>query len=309
MLKEVTAKEFRHQFKTDPHPFVSEGFIELNKHKVDRVVRLIDSGTTTSFGFVAGVKDDILKSPFSAPFGGFHFRNQYQYVSEFDTFISELIEYAQSHQLVKIEITLPPDIYHQNFNAKTINSLIRLGFIPSLPAITNWVNLNKFNNTFTQRDSRTYLNQAIRNGLNFNLVVEEKDKREVFETVKNNRERFGRPIFMTYEDIIATTCLWPVDFFSVDNNNGAIVAGAVFYRAHPSISYAVFWGDNENGRAIRAMDFLSFSLWDYYKKLGYDYIDLGTSTEDGIPNNGLLRFKETHECSSSLRFSFTWTRE
>jgi lysylphosphatidylglycerol synthetase-like protein (DUF2156 family) len=112
---------------------------------------------------------------------------------------------------------------------------------------------------------------------------------------------------MTFQDIINTSELWPVDFFRVDDSKGEIVASAIFYRAHPIISYAVFWGDNEIGRPLRAMDFLSFNLWKYYKKLGYPYIDLGTSTESGIPNNGLLRFKETHECFSSLRYSFKWS--
>ncbi|MCB0806728.1 MAG: hypothetical protein KDC05_13095, partial [Bacteroidales bacterium] len=71
------------------------------------------------------------------------------------------------------------------------------------------------------------------------------------------------------------------------------------------ITYAVFWGDSENGRPLRAMDFMLFNLWNHYKDRKFKYIDLGISTESGIPNSGLLRFKETHDCTSSLRFSFS----
>jgi hypothetical protein len=53
------------------------------------------------------------------------------------------------------------------------------------------------------------------------------------------------------------------------------------------------------------MDFLVLQLWSHYKALGYRYIDLGISTESGVPNEGLLRFKETHECVSSLRHTLT----
>jgi hypothetical protein len=42
----------------------------------------------------------------------------------------------------------------------------------------------------------------------------------------------------------------------------------------------------------------------YYKNLGFKYIDLGISSESGIPNEGLMRFKESHEAVSSLRFRF-----
>jgi hypothetical protein len=54
------------------------------------------------------------------------------------------------------------------------------------------------------------------------------------------------------------------------------------------------------------MDFLVFNLWSHYKAAGFTLIDLGISTVEGIPNEGLLRFKETHECQSSLRFTLKW---
>lgn len=111
---------------------------------------------------------------------------------------------------------------------------------------------------------------------------------------------------MTFEDILNMGSLWPVDYFKVLSEDGALVASAIFYRSHPDICYAVFWGDNEEGRPLRAMDYLAFELWSYYKALGYKYIDLGISTENGNPNEGLLRFKESHESASSLRYRFVW---
>ncbi len=114
---------------------------------------------------------------------------------------------------------------------------------------------------------------------------------------------------MTLDDIIHTSKLWPVDFFKVMAADRTIVASAIFYRYHPEICYGVFWGDNEVGRPIRAMDFLTFKLWSHYKNLGYKFIDLGISTEAGLPNEGLLRFKESHEAFSSLRYKFFWNNE
>lgn len=111
---------------------------------------------------------------------------------------------------------------------------------------------------------------------------------------------------MTYEDIVMTGDLWPVDYFKVMAADRTIVASAVLYQNHPEIVYAVFWGDTETGRPLRAMDFLAFNLWSYYKNLGYKFIDLGISTETGNPNEGLLRFKESHESVSSLRYKFNW---
>lgn len=306
MLSETDSKTYNRHFPDNPHPFISEPFIELNKKKTERVIRLLDDGNKAVIGLIAGLKNRILQSPFSAPFGGFHFRNEIVYISEIDSFLASLQAYITQQGLDGIEITLPPDIYHLTFNAKTINSLLRNGFKSTVPEITNWVNLSQFNGTFCQKNSREYYRQAVRNGLTFSLATDEREKGMVYDLICKNRAKFGRPIFMTYEDILDTSNLWPVDFFRIEATKHKIVASAIFYRSRPDIGYAVFWGDNEEGRPLRAMDYLAFNLWTYYKNLGYKYIDLGISTEAGNPNEGLLRFKESHDATSALRFKYSW---
>jgi hypothetical protein len=306
MLIEVDAKTYNNIFPANPNPFVSELFIELNREKTSKVVRLIDESGEPVIGLIAGIKDEVIRSPFSAPFGGFHFKKENIYISEIDRFVSLLQSYAVSNQLKRIEITTPPDIYHSTFNAKVINSLIRCNYTFAVPEITNWVDLEQFKDSFSQRNSKEYYRQAIRNKLSFNLTKDNGDIRQIYDLVSANRARFGRPIYMTLKDIIDTEACWPVDFFKVNSSDGLIVASAIFYRNYPQICYAVFWGDNDNGRPLRAMDFLAFNLYAYYKGLGFKYIDLGISTESGSPNEGLLRFKESHEATSSLRYKFIW---
>jgi hypothetical protein len=306
MLVEVEPKIYREIFLSDPHPFISEQFIELNKHKTGKVVRLIEDSEKASLGLVAGVKNGVIYSPFSAPFGGFHYRNEIVYISEIDRFIQQLKEYIASSGLKGIEITLPPDIYSMTFNAKTVNSLLREGFSPRTPDITNWVNLLSFKGEFSQKNSREYYRQSVRNGLAFSIAEDLHEKNAIYDLICENRAKFGRPIFMTFDDIMKTADLWPVDFFKVNARDGSLVSSAIFYRSRPDIGYAVFWGDNDNGRPLRAMDHLTFHLWNYYKELGYKYLDMGISTEYGSPNEGLLRYKEAHDSVSSPRFKFTW---
>jgi hypothetical protein len=306
MLIEVNTKTYSEIFQKNPHPFISEPFIKLNSEKAEKVVRLVDESDKTIIGLIAGIKNGVLFSPFSAPFGGFHFRNENMYISEIDSFLFSLKEYIRSQDLKGIEITLPPDLYHLSFNAKTVNSLFRNGFQSKVPEITNWVDLFRFNGKFSQSNSREYYRQAVRNGLSFDLSSDEDEKMEIYDLICQNRAKFGRPIYMTLKDIQDTGNFWPVDFLKVSTADKTIVASAIFYRSHPDICYAVFWGDNEAGRPLRAMDFLTFNLWTHYKNIGFKYIDLGISTEAGIPNEGLLRFKESHESVSSLKYRFFW---
>lgn len=306
MVIEIDSKSYAGYFPSNPHSFISEQFIELNKSKAERVLRLVNEGEKPSVGLIAGLKNGMLKSPFSSPFGGFHFRNEILYTSEIDSFLISLKEFITSRGLHGIEIILPPDIYNPSFNAKAISSLFRNGFQMNIPEITNWVNLHQFTGMFSKSNSREYYKQAVKNGLLFNFTSELGEKMEIYDLICKNRSKSGRPIYMTLEDIMETGKLWPVDFFKVTTSSGTLIASAIFYQNHNEVCYPVFWGDNDEGRPLRAMDYLSYNLWTYYKNLGYKYIDLGISTESGIPNEGLLRFKETHEAYSSLRYKFFW---
>jgi len=307
MLIEIDLKRYTRFFPSDPNPFISGPFTELNQGKVERIVRLVENKDKPGMGFVAGIKEGVILSPFSAPFGGFHFKNENIYASDVDSFVSDLKDYILAEGLKGIELTLPPDLYHSSFNAKCVSALLRSGYQSPIPDVTSWIPLDKFQGAFSHRNSREYYKQALRNGLIFEVVKELEEKREVYELISQNRARFGRPIYMSFEDVLNSSALWPTDFFKVSSADHEIAASGIFYRSHPDIVYALFWGDNETGRPLRAMDFLTFNLWNYYKELGFNYIDLGISCEEGIPNDGLLRFKESHNGTSSLRYSFSWS--
>ncbi len=306
MITNIDASQFNYFFPNNPHQFISEEFTSLNEEKVDKVVRLVQDIDKVQVGLIAGIRDGILVSPFSAPFGGFHFKNEKMYPSAIESFGLDLIQYARSENINEIKIILPPDIYTQTFNAKAVNVLCRLGFTMSIPEITNYVDLFEFDHVLTHNASRTYYNQSVKNKLEFYKTEILSEMQDIYNLIVANRARMGRPIFMTFGDLLNTSKIFETDYFRVLSSDGELLAGAIFYRAHKGISYAVFWGDAEEGRPARAMDFLIFNLWSFYKKQGFKYIDLGISTEAGIPNEGLLRFKETHECYSSLRHTLTW---
>lgn len=306
MLVEVLDKAYRQQFPNSPHPYISGPFIDQVKSKVDQVVRLMEESDKVSLGLIAGIKEGVLLSPFSAPFGGFHFRHDNIQTSDIDQFIMHLTDYASFRKIKIMRLTLPPDIYHQSFNSKLSNALLRNGFSTELPEITNWINLRQFNGEFSCRNARQNLHVSLRCKLSFGLAMDIHEKEIAYKVVKQNRIKMGRPIYMSFNDLLAVNELWPVDFFLVKDKNEQVVAAAIFYRGHQKIVQGIFWGDTDHGRCCRAMDFLAWNLWVHYKELDYHCIDLGVSSVCGMPNNGLIRFKEDHDCVSSLRLSFKW---
>lgn len=307
MLVLLEPCEYYRVFNASPHIFISKDFIEINRQKVEKVLYMTENSNKPTIGLVAGLKNNCLYAPFSAPFGGFHYSHDSIYVNVICKFIEYLKVFLQHNSIQGIEITLPPNIYNETINSKLINCLYNNGFKIKTIDITSWVDLNNYENRFKTRKSRTFLNQAIQNKLTFRKANELQEKIKAYDVININRLLQERPLFMSFSDLEKMNSICEVDYFTVSDSQGEIIASSVFYRYHPTIVYGVFWGDSEEGRPLRSMDFMIFNLLNHYKELKYDYLDLGISTESGIPNEGLLRFKETHEAISSVRYTFKYS--
>lgn len=309
MLVDIGKEEYCKVFRVDPNPFLSNKFIEINKSKVEKISWLVDDSNMHSLGLCLGEKNNCLFSPFSAPFGGFHFSHETIYIKVIIEYIQQLKKFIRDNSYNEIRVTLAPDIYSQTLNSKVIHSLLRERFEIKSLDITSWVDLELYTNSFKEKSSRTHLNQALKNELHFKLIVEQEEKIKAYELIRFNRSQFGRPIYMSFNDLVEINKIWVVNYFAVYNSEQEMLAASINYIAHHNIVYGVFWGDNEKGRLLRAMDFCIFNLYNHYKQEGYKYLDIGISTEEGVPNEGLLRFKETHEAITALRYTFRWTND
>lgn len=308
MINDIGYTDYFKLFKTDNNPFISRNFIAINEHKVEKVLYLCEDKEKPTLGIVVGLNNRKLYSPFSAPFGGFHFTHDTIYISTICDFLVQLKEFLIANEFEEIVITLPPCIYHHTINSKIIHCLFQKKFNLEKIDLTSWIDLGKYDNFFNDSSTRNHLNQAIKSNLLFCKISESdiSEKKKVYELIRLNRLRNERPIYMSFEDILKVNSVWDIDYFAVYGPNNELLAGSINYLFHPQIVYGVFWADNELGRSLRAMDFCIYNLSNHYKMKGYKYFDIGISTEQGVPNEGLLRFKETHESTTSLRYTFKW---
>lgn len=308
MLIEVSKDKYRKHFTNDRSPYISEAFIGVVEKRVERVVRLM-SENENSVGLIAGIKDGLLKAPFSAPFAGFHYTHEYLAYNVVNDFLSDLQKYIVENKLKGISITLPPDFYQTNMNAKLINSLLRLGFKLATPDIVNWIDLKTFDGTWVKNSVAQNCRKAINHGLEFSHAKSDEDIKSVYDVILVNRVAQSRNIYMTLEDLKNNIAAFPVDFFQIKDSSGNTVGGSVCYRGHKKIAQGVFVGDNMVNRSLGIMDLLYLRIFEFYRDLDYEIVDLSISTEDGEPNTGLIRFKEIHNCAASLRCTFNWSPE
>jgi len=50
---------------------------------------------------------------------------------------------------------------------------------------------------------------------------------------------------------------------------------------------------------------LSYKIFEYFKGIGYQTVDIGPSSERGVVNFGLSEFKESIGCDKHLKINFT----
>lgn len=288
MIIDIAQKDYKKYFPQDPNPYISEDFINLYKHKVDKIVRLVDVGEDVSIGLVAGIKNNILCSPFSAPFGGFHYKNETIFYDIIYDYISKLKLYISDQHLEGLNIKLSPNIYNPSINTKLVNAFIRAGFAMQTPDIVSFVDLRHFDGEWCKSEVRQNCNRAIRFGLSFDHVTDEKSIKEAYGIISSNRIDQKRNIYMSLRDIQEVNEIIPVDFFLVRDINGDGIGAGVFYRGHDKIVQGVFVGDLLSARKLGVIDFLYLNLFNYYKEMDYHFIDLWKSSSEGIPNVGLV---------------------
>jgi hypothetical protein len=307
-IVEVTDEQYR---QIIPNPYFLFGlsdFSELNKDKVERIQYLLFKDGKYRLGLTAGIKEKSLYSPFSAPFGGFFFLNNDIKIGYIDNAICLLKEWACQKDLSLINITLPPLIYHESFIAKLSNSLFRNGFENSEMDLNYAFNLNKFGEDYSKgiwRNARKNLKIAFSNNLIFKQCISSEEKKLAYNTIVINRTTRGFPLRMSWTHIENTIKLIPADFFIVTNDDKLAIASAIVFHVSERIVQIIYWGDIPEFSDLKTMNFLAYKIFEFYKNKNVQFVDIGPSTENSIPNYGLCEFKESIGCDVELKLEFS----
>jgi hypothetical protein len=305
-ITEASPREYNQAFFSTYHIFNSVEFNVLNESKSEQLLFLIFKDTKIRLGLIAGVKAKSLYSPFSAPFGGFSYLKEDVTIAQMDASVDALQHYATG-RVQSIHYTLPPLFYNELFNNKLLNVLYRKGFKISAIDLNYAFNLEKLTDDYETNiwyNARKNLRISLKSGFDFVKCESEESKREAYEVIKENRNRKGYPLKMTYEQVEKTTKVITADFFLLKKGDDKVAAAQIFHVTK-KIVQVIYWGDIPDFVNYKPMNFLAWSVFKYYKNLGFKYVDIGPSTENGIPNYGLCEFKEGIGCDITPKISFT----
>lgn len=303
-IKNLTPDEFASTFQA-AHVFNTVAFAQLNSDKVERVHYLSFDDPKTCFGIVLGESNGVLRSPFSAPFGGFLEKGTHG-LERMEKAVDALADYAKERSL-RLQITLQPMVYDETRLSMWVNVMMRkmqlhhtdLNYHFDISRMPNY-------SSVINRSARKLLNQALRQ--NFCLRKLDSGNRDdvarAYNVISCNRKERGFPLRMTFEQVWQTVSRVVIADFFVLEHEGCDVAAAQIFHVADGIAQVVYWGDIRQYAKLRPMNYLAYSLFGYYADNGLRILDIGPSTEDGIPNYGLCEFKESIGCSVTMKYSF-----
>lgn len=304
-LISVSNQEYSDLVPSTIHIFNSVEFSEFNKDKVDEVYYLIFKDSKIRLSLVVGIKDKMVKSPFSAPFGGFNFVSDDIKLFQIQEALIALDNWMVEKCFQNIMITLPPFFYNQNYLTKLSNSLLLARYSIHYQDINYQFQTIKADEEYQNliwKNARKNLKKSN----TFNLAFEKLENKRgetAYEAIRINRMEKNIPLRMTWDQVRETSKLIPTDFFVVKSEE-LILAGAIVFYVTPEIVQVIYWGDLPAYSEYKTMNYLSYNIFIYYKKLGVKYVDIGISTEFSVPNHGLCEFKESIGCDLSLKFTF-----
>lgn len=304
-IQRIDSSVYKNYFSNPYHIFNSVSFSELNKDKCDNLHYLLFKDSKVRFGIVLGERGECLCSPFSAPFGGFSF-NKNEGVWYLEQAVTLLKGYGKSFNK-QIRISLPPTIYNPTIVSKSVSAFMREG------AVVDYVDLNFQYEISHFVDYEKNIDRSARKNLHNSQKIDftflqldsnaEADVARAYNVIRQNREERGFPLRMTLDMVLATIKIIPADFF-VCSLDGVDMAAAQVFHVSEDVYQVVYWGDIPQYAKLRVMNFFTYKIFEHYYHRGIRILDIGPSTEKGIPNYGLCDFKENIGCSVSMKYTF-----
>lgn len=306
-IQEISADEYRSFLEYRGVAFMSAEFNELNKYKADEVIYLLFEDSKPRFVLCFGIKSNEMLCPYSAPFGMLVPLRESTSLEYFDLAVKEIDNYASCKGIGYIKMILPPFFYDEDNISMLVWALYSNGYsIKNIDLNYQFclddIDTDEYKNTI-QHNARKNLRIGLQAGLTLERCSAEEECKEAYDIIRLNRESKGFPLRMTYEQVSETVKIIENDFFIV-RKNGTGIASAIIFHISPETAQVIYWGDIPGYSQDKPVNYLSYNLIEYYKKRGFKYLDIGPSTEHGVPNFGLCNFKQSIGCTISNKFTF-----
>lgn len=285
---------FQHKSFLDLHNQSSD-FFYFEYLKFDKVIASI---------YFCKSLNDRWRSPLRGTFSGLHFGADVK-LNELLDFMMQVEDFMRGHGAKSLEILAPPLAHQTSLNSRQIYLLYSLGYQFNQCDLnyTMTVSPQPFEN-YLSVGNKKRLKKCRRSNL-FAARLPINNLPQVFEVIEKNRKEKGYKVSMTLIELenMANTFSKETYLFGVqDLSKQALIAGAVCFRIYSNVLYVFYWGDLPGYSTLSPIVLLADSIYEFCQVNDLTVLDVGTSTEDKLPNYGLINFKKGLGFEESLKF-------
>lgn len=246
-----------------------------------------------------------LKSPCRATFGGFFSIDYAWFASDIKATIAGL---AEQHRDKTLKIYLSPE-HAELFKGQEQRALLQsCGFVEEFFDLDFSITTNKWNEASLSKGNRKKLRQWREAGGRVEKV-DLCEINDIYEVIRVNRESIGVVPSISLGDLNKLINQFGDHYeLFVGHVNGEVAVVAVTVDTHIDTKYVFFWADVLKHRNLSPVVAMCCGLVEICQSINISTLDLGIATEDGNPNEGLMRFKSNLGAESSEKYMLKFQR-
>ena len=272
-----------------------DSYLRIDHHHEGRLV-----------GTFAGVATgDTFWSGFSAPFCGPDLLRDRETPRLVQALVDHTLDELRSRGVERIKVKARPGSYSAS-ETYVVHALMHRGIGITSSELSYGIDVSPFADGAAYRSSlkapaRRALRHADSEPFEYRLAEDDHEFAIGYELIAANRARRGYPLRLSLEYLLSLQA----DFgdrirFFVLHHSGTPVAAALLYRLRPDIELVEYWGDDHD-LDRSPMNRLAEEVCTRAIDEGVRLVDLGISSVDGEPNDGLIQFKQSIGATAELR--------
>lgn len=258
-------------------------------------------------GTLVGIYDGtVFDSGWSAPFGGPDVVRADELAGEVRRFLDGATTAILARGATLIRIRARPAFHSRNEDAVVL-ALLNLGYTVERTELTLGIDLTGIDGieAYLQRlrsPARRALKRGLGAGLDWAIAETPEQWARAYALLAENRAVRGVQLKLSLDYMLKARACFPerIRMYLLTRGD-ALLAAALVYRVKRDCDYVVAWGDDRSARDLGPINMVAYRLVEEAVGNGVTLIDLGISTVDGAPDDGLIQFKRHIGASTGLR--------
>jgi predicted N-acyltransferase len=282
-------------------------FLRLNLSPASRPVRFDHVVDGKLVGSLCGVVvADELVSGHSAPFGGPDLLRESESAATVQALLRSVVDQARADGVRTVRVKAKPAFYSGS-EVEVQFALLNLGFGVEAAELNFHLDLTGLASVedYVARlkpPARRALKHAVGEPFTFGEATTDQEWARAYAVLDHNRRAKGRQLRLSLEYVLAARDAFPGQIrMHALAHGGEPCAAALVYTIRPRHDLVVYWGDADHELPRSPMNVLVRDLVGHEIAAGTSTLDIGTSSVAGVPNQGLIQFKESVGARPSLR--------